>query len=174
MVVNTCAFIDAAREESIGAVLELAGAKKRGAKLAVTGCLAERYGPELAAAMPEIDKVAGFGVPLPVEEPVRLRSTREPQSRVRRPHWRPGRHGNPRGVAELRLVEPASPPGPSAVGVRQGGRGMRQALWLLRHPVVPRPATLAGPQATSWPRWTASASRRSSWWRRTWSPGTGI
>jgi ribosomal protein S12 methylthiotransferase len=74
LVVNTCAFIDAAREESIGAVLELAGAKKRGAKLAVTGCLAERYGPELAAAMPEIDKVAGFGVPL--GEPVRLLSTR--------------------------------------------------------------------------------------------------
>ncbi len=72
LVVNTCAFIDAAREESIGAVLELAGAKKRGAKLAVTGCLAERYGPELAAAMPEIDKVAGFGVPLQVGEPVRL------------------------------------------------------------------------------------------------------
>ncbi len=90
LVVNTCAFIDAAREESIGAVLELAGAKKRGAKLAVTGCLAERYGPELAAAMPEIDKVAGFGVPLPVEEPVRLLSTRRgPQSRVRRPQPAP-------------------------------------------------------------------------------------
>ena len=90
LVVNTCAFIDAAREESIGAVLELAGAKKRGAKLAVTGCLAERYGPELAAAMPEIDKVAGFGVPLAVGEPVRLLSTRRgPQCRLRRPQPRP-------------------------------------------------------------------------------------
>ena len=45
LVVNTCAFIEAAREESIGTVLELAGAKKDGAKLAVTGCMAERYGP---------------------------------------------------------------------------------------------------------------------------------
>jgi ribosomal protein S12 methylthiotransferase len=72
LVVNTCAFIEAAREESIGVVLELAGAKKAGAKLAVTGCLAERYGQELAEAMPEVDRVAGFGAPLEVEAPVRV------------------------------------------------------------------------------------------------------
>ena len=71
LVVNTCAFIEAAREESIGVVLELAGAKKAGAKLAVTGCLAERYGQELAEAMPEVDRVAGFGVPVEDEAPVR-------------------------------------------------------------------------------------------------------
>jgi ribosomal protein S12 methylthiotransferase len=78
LVVNTCAFIEAAREESIGVVLELAGAKREGAKLAVTGCLAERYGPELAEAMPEIDQVAGFGVSLapPVPAPVQLGATR--------------------------------------------------------------------------------------------------
>jgi ribosomal protein S12 methylthiotransferase len=62
VVVNTCAFIEAAREESIGTVLELAAAKKQGAKLVVTGCMAERYGDELAAALPEVDRVAGFGV----------------------------------------------------------------------------------------------------------------
>ena len=77
LVVNTCAFIEAAREESIGVVLELAGAKKAGARLAVTGCLAERYGPELAEAMPEIDQVAGFGVALarPAPAPVQLGAT---------------------------------------------------------------------------------------------------
>ena len=64
VVVNTCAFIEAARRESIDAVLELAGARRRGARLVVTGCLAERYGEELAAALPEVDLVAGFGVPL--------------------------------------------------------------------------------------------------------------
>ena len=64
LVVNTCAFIEAAREESIGAVLELAGAKKQGATLTVTGCMAERYGQELADALPEVDLVAGFGVPV--------------------------------------------------------------------------------------------------------------
>ncbi len=69
LVVNTCAFIEAAREESIGAVLELAGAKKPGAKLTVTGCLAERYGHELAEAMPEVDRVSGFGVPVQVGAP---------------------------------------------------------------------------------------------------------
>ena len=62
VVVNTCAFIEPAREESVAAVLEMASAKKDGARLVVTGCLAERYGAELADAMPEVDQVAGFGV----------------------------------------------------------------------------------------------------------------
>src|SRR4051812_17679373 len=64
VVVNTCAFIDAARQESIDTVLALADARKRGARLVVTGCLAERYGDELADAIPEADLVAGFGVPV--------------------------------------------------------------------------------------------------------------
>lgn len=62
VVVNTCAFIEPAREESVAAVLEMAATKKQGARLVVTGCLAERYGTELAEAMPEVDQVAGFGV----------------------------------------------------------------------------------------------------------------
>src|SRR4051812_27104632 len=64
VVVNTCAFIDAARQESIDTVLALADARKRGARLVVTGCMAERYGDELAEALPEADLVAGFGVPV--------------------------------------------------------------------------------------------------------------
>jgi ribosomal protein S12 methylthiotransferase len=64
LVVNTCAFIEAAREESVGAVLQLAACKKPGARLVVTGCLAQRYGEELARALPEVDQVAGFGVPV--------------------------------------------------------------------------------------------------------------
>jgi ribosomal protein S12 methylthiotransferase len=60
VVANTCAFIEAAREESIETVLELADAKRAGARLVVTGCMAERYGDELAAALPEVDLVAGF------------------------------------------------------------------------------------------------------------------
>jgi ribosomal protein S12 methylthiotransferase len=64
VVVNTCAFIEAAREESIDTILALADARRPGARLVVTGCLAERAGPELAAALPEVDAVAGFGVPL--------------------------------------------------------------------------------------------------------------
>src|SRR6266487_3069051 len=61
VVVNTCAFVEAAREESIDAALALADARKPGAKLVVTGCMAERYGAELAAALPEADAVVGFG-----------------------------------------------------------------------------------------------------------------
>jgi ribosomal protein S12 methylthiotransferase len=64
VVVNTCAFIEAARQESIDTVLTLAGVRRPGARLVVTGCLAERYGDELAAAVPEADLVAGFGVPV--------------------------------------------------------------------------------------------------------------
>lgn len=64
VVVNTCAFIEAAREESIDTILALAGARRPGARLVVTGCLAERAGAELAEAMPEVDAVAGFGVPV--------------------------------------------------------------------------------------------------------------
>ena len=64
VVVNTCAFIEAAREESIEAALALADARRPGARLVVTGCMAERYGSELAAALPEADLVAGFGVPV--------------------------------------------------------------------------------------------------------------
>ncbi len=64
VVVNTCAFIEDARQESVDTVLALADAKAEGARLVVTGCLAERYGSELADALPEVDLVAGFGVPL--------------------------------------------------------------------------------------------------------------
>jgi ribosomal protein S12 methylthiotransferase len=64
VVVNTCAFIEEARQESIDTVLALADRKADGAELVVTGCLAERYGTELAEALPEADAVAGFGVPV--------------------------------------------------------------------------------------------------------------
>jgi ribosomal protein S12 methylthiotransferase len=60
VVVNTCAFVEAARQESVDAVLALADAAPD-ARLVVTGCLAERYGEDLAAALPEADVVAGFG-----------------------------------------------------------------------------------------------------------------
>ncbi len=75
VVVNTCAFVEAARKESIEAILELDETRRSGARLAVTGCMAERYGQELADAFPEVDVVAGFGVP--VAQPV-LRPTAGP------------------------------------------------------------------------------------------------
>ncbi len=73
VVVNTCAFIEAARQESIDTVLSLADRRRAGARLVVTGCMAERYGDELRDALPEVDLVAGFGrelIDLPQSAPV--------------------------------------------------------------------------------------------------------
>ena len=63
LVVNTCAFIDSAKQESIDAILEMATQKRDGrcARLVVTGCLAERYRDELRREIPEIDAVLGTG-----------------------------------------------------------------------------------------------------------------
>ena len=61
VVVNTCAFIDEARRESIDTILALDEQRVEGSQLVVTGCMAERYGNELAAELPEVDQVAGFG-----------------------------------------------------------------------------------------------------------------
>src|SRR3989442_9463129 len=70
LVVNTCAFIDKAKQESIDTILEMAELKKTGncKRLVVTGCMAERYRDELKAQIPEIDAVLGTGeVPQIVE-----------------------------------------------------------------------------------------------------------
>ncbi len=61
IVVNTCAFIDSAKQESVDAILEMASQKRDGRmRLVVTGCLAERYGEELRREIPEIDVVLGI------------------------------------------------------------------------------------------------------------------
>jgi ribosomal protein S12 methylthiotransferase len=73
VIVNTCAFIESARAESIQVVLELAERRKHDARLVVTGCMAERYREELELALPEVDLVAGFGEsPIPEGIPVAL------------------------------------------------------------------------------------------------------
>ena len=63
LIVNTCAFIDKSKQESINAILEMAELKKTGAcqRLVVTGCLAERYRDELRDQIPEIDALLGTG-----------------------------------------------------------------------------------------------------------------
>ena len=62
VVINTCAFIDEARQESVDTILSLSDQRREGAKLVVTGCMAERHGDEIAASLPEVDQVAPFGV----------------------------------------------------------------------------------------------------------------
>ena len=62
-VVNTCSFIEAAREESIEAILSLAARKQAGelAAVVVAGCLPQRYGRALARELPEVDACVGTG-----------------------------------------------------------------------------------------------------------------
>ncbi|MGH7279772.1 MAG: 30S ribosomal protein S12 methylthiotransferase RimO [Candidatus Rokuibacteriota bacterium] len=61
VIVNTCAFIDRAREESVTTILELAKLKESGScrALIVTGCLTQRYGREIMKELPEIDGIMG-------------------------------------------------------------------------------------------------------------------
>ncbi len=62
LVVNTCGFIESAKQESIDAILDAVRRKGQGQvrKVVVTGCLAQRYGAELAAEIPEVDAFLGI------------------------------------------------------------------------------------------------------------------
>jgi ribosomal protein S12 methylthiotransferase len=63
LVVNTCAFIGPAKEESIDAILDAARTKaaREGRRLVVTGCLAQRYADDLTKSLPEVDAFVGTG-----------------------------------------------------------------------------------------------------------------
>ena len=63
LVVNTCSFIDTAKQESVDTILEMARHKTEGRakKLIVTGCLVERYRNEIQKNIPEVDAVVGTG-----------------------------------------------------------------------------------------------------------------
>lgn len=68
IVVNTCGFIEAAKKESIDEILEMALYKENGARLLVSGCLAQRYPDELLEEIPEIDGILGTGEIRNIEE----------------------------------------------------------------------------------------------------------
>lgn len=61
IIINTCSFINAAKEESIDAIFDMINQKKGGAKIIVSGCLAQRYSNELKEEIPEIDIIVGTG-----------------------------------------------------------------------------------------------------------------
>jgi len=104
LVVNTCAFIDRAKQESVDTILEMAELKKQvpGRRLVVTGCLAERYRDDLKREVPEIDEVLGTGdVPRIVEALTGRPATASgaaPLAFYRRDPARPAREAEP-GVA---------------------------------------------------------------------------
>ena len=103
VVVNTCAFVDEARQESIDTILTLAETKAPDASLVVTGCLAERYGDELAEALPEADRIAGFGMTLVAGLPAPTRPAGVPVEL--------GRRTAPR-IPEFDLLNLPRPPSP--------------------------------------------------------------
>ncbi len=76
IIVNTCGFINSAKEESIRTILELCARKKRGAVLAVTGCLTARYKDELVRALPEVDVFSGVGDFAQIDELLLARHSR--------------------------------------------------------------------------------------------------
>ena len=115
LVVNTCAFIDRAKQESIDAILEMAQLKTNGRcqRLVVTGCLAERYRDELRAEIPEIDAILGTGeVPEIVAALGGPALTGPRDTETPRHHFIPVLRSNGQHVAfEPRLLE-ARPPEP--------------------------------------------------------------
>jgi ribosomal protein S12 methylthiotransferase len=94
LVVNTCAFIDSAKEESIGAILEAhqeRGLSRRpGQKLIVSGCMSQRFAKELRQAMPEVDAFIGLDQVAQLGEIVERIVTRP--SRLREPRDASGTH----------------------------------------------------------------------------------
>jgi ribosomal protein S12 methylthiotransferase len=84
LVVNTCAFIDSAKQESVDTILELAELKRTGRcrKLVVTGCLAERYRGTLQARIGEIDAMLGTGEVLDIVRTVTAPADARPDAGV--------------------------------------------------------------------------------------------
>ena len=110
VVINTCAFIDPAKAESTETILEHAAAKRRDQQLVVAGCLAQRYGEQLQALIPEIDGVVGTGAYASIAEllddveagrrPVRLDYEVEPEH-----DFLPRLITTPRATAYLKIAE---------------------------------------------------------------------
>jgi ribosomal protein S12 methylthiotransferase len=110
VVVNTCAFIDPAKAESTEVILEHAARKTKNQQLVVAGCLAQRYGEQLQALVPEIDGVVGTGAYGSIVElladveagrkPVRLGFEAEPEH-----DFLPRLITTPRATAYLKVAE---------------------------------------------------------------------
>jgi len=110
VIINTCAFIDPAKEESTDTILEHAQRKGADQQLVVAGCLAQRYGEQLQQLIPEIDGVVGTGAYAGIVEmlddvraghrPVRLQFDAEPEH-----DFLPRLITTPRATAYLKIAE---------------------------------------------------------------------
>src|SRR3954470_8721427 len=141
VVVNTCGFVEAAKKDSVDTLLEAADLKAGGSAKAVVavGCLAERYGKDLADSLPEADAVLGFDDYPDIADRLRGLLAGEPQ--------------HPHTPQDRRQLLAPSPVHRAARGARRPPTGGRTAASCCRSP----PST--GPRpTTSWframaPRW---------------------
>ena len=152
LVVNTCAFIGPAKEESIDAVLDAARVKaaREGRRLVVTGCLAQRYADDLVRELPEVDAFVGTGDLTRIADAVAGPAGGCPRRLSR---------GAARAAAARRLSP--RPDGCVVDGVPEGLRGLRPPLQLLHHPEDPRAAREPAARRTSCPRrraWSADGA----------------
>src|SRR3984893_3152043 len=108
LVVNTCSFIDPAKQESIDTIIEMAEHKKSGRarKLIVAGCLVERYRDEIRKELPEVDAVLGTNE---LEAIVALCEGEEPEGNARQPYLyhdlTPRILATPRHYAYIKIAE---------------------------------------------------------------------
>ncbi len=159
VVVNTCGFVEAAKKDSVDTLLAASDYKDSGRTQAVVavGCLAERYGEQLAEALPETDAVLGFDdyadisdkPPLdprrhqaPVPRPARPPQTaaarpRRPRQRPRRSRPRPRRHPAPPDQAD-RVCAAHAPLHGGVSTSRDARSSSRSALEARRTPMVRR------------------------------------
>ncbi len=120
LVVNTCSFIEAAQQESVDTILEMAEHKKfgRARRLVVAGCLVERYREQIREQIPEVDAVIGTGEVERILEAVEgeLRASPPAAARVSlsRRHAARALHAAPRRL-------------------HQDRRGLRSSLHVLHH-----------------------------------------
>ena len=136
-VVNTCGFVDAAKKDSIDTLLQAADLKGTGRTRAVVavGCLAERYGEQLAASLPETDAVLGFDDYTEISE--RLQTVlaggahvpHVPRDRRNLLPMAPAdRQGGPRPVPGHAAPNPPAPDLPAGVAPASGPRPLRMRL----------------------------------------------
>lgn len=108
IVVNTCAFIEPAQQESVGAILEMAQCKRTGRarRLIVAGCLVERFGGEIQKNIPEVDALLATN---DIEDVVAACEGCKPSPRTRRPYLydenTPRALANPPHYAYIKIAE---------------------------------------------------------------------
>ena len=133
VIVNTCGFIDSAKQESVEAILEVAARKRAGTlkRLVVAGCMVQRYADELRAEIPEVDAFIGLDELERVGDAVL-------GDLGRGPHPRPAR-----GAAPVRPHGAAHARDRRRLRLSQGRGGVRQPVHVLPHPGDARAFSLA-------------------------------